>query len=230
MPPLHRARNKLLLPPRLYPPERTATIGRGDTKISIRIDDAFQVDMRCVADDQFGSALQLDGFLGPESWDAGHLDHDFGHLFLEWFELRQKMRTLEFDKSLRAMEATRKPTHPLRLELHSYFFTQALAGPRRGWLLAGFLHAMVWISLVVLPFLIMLFTQVVFLPYHDYFITRPSCIFCGKRAPLNRSGCIHGRVMRYAAKDNCARMTALGAGRGVAGDWETKYGVRRSGE
>ncbi len=80
-------------------------------------------------------------------------------------------KTLEFDRSIRAMEPTRRATHPLRLELHSYFFTQALAGPHRGWLLGGFLHAMIWISLVVLPVLIMLFTQVVFLPYHDTFIT-----------------------------------------------------------
>jgi len=80
-------------------------------------------------------------------------------------------KTLEFDRSIRAMEATRRPTHPLRLELHSYFFTQALAGPHRGWLLASFLHAMIWISLVVLPVMVMLFTQVVFLPYHDVFIT-----------------------------------------------------------
>ena len=80
-------------------------------------------------------------------------------------------KTLEFDRSIRAMEVSRKPAHPLRLELHSYFFTQALAGPHRGWLLAGFLHAMVWISLVCLPVLIMLFTQVVFLPFHDQMIT-----------------------------------------------------------
>lgn len=80
-------------------------------------------------------------------------------------------KTLEFDRSIRAMEPTRRATHPLRLELHSYFFTQALAGPHRGWLLGGFLHAMIWISLVVLPVMIMLFTQVVFLPYHDTFIT-----------------------------------------------------------
>ncbi|MEL6421469.1 MAG: pentapeptide repeat-containing protein [Pseudomonadota bacterium] len=80
-------------------------------------------------------------------------------------------KTLEFDRAIRAMEPSRKATHPLRLELNSYFFTQALAGPQRGWLLAGFLHLMIWISLVVLPVMIMLFTQVVFLPYHDTFIT-----------------------------------------------------------
>ncbi|MEL7542290.1 MAG: pentapeptide repeat-containing protein [Pseudomonadota bacterium] len=80
-------------------------------------------------------------------------------------------KTLEFDRSIRAMEPNSRATHPLRLELNSYFFTQALAGPHRGWLLAAFLHAMIWISLVVLPVLIILFTQVVFLPYHDTFIT-----------------------------------------------------------
>lgn len=36
----------------------TQTIGRGETKISIRVGKAFQVDMRCVEADQFGAALQ----------------------------------------------------------------------------------------------------------------------------------------------------------------------------
>lgn len=80
-------------------------------------------------------------------------------------------KSLEFDSALRPMEATRKRTHPLRLELHSYFFTQALAGPHRGWLLGGFLHAMIWLTLFALPVTIMLVTQLVFLPYHDIFIT-----------------------------------------------------------
>jgi DNA polymerase (family 10) len=42
-----------------------STIGRGETKISIRVDKAFQVDMRCVAADQFGSALQY--FTGSQA-------------------------------------------------------------------------------------------------------------------------------------------------------------------
>ncbi len=46
-------------------PERTQTIGRGETKISIRINDAFQVDMRCVAEDEFGAALQY--FTGSQA-------------------------------------------------------------------------------------------------------------------------------------------------------------------
>ncbi|MCD0458558.1 DNA polymerase/3'-5' exonuclease PolX [Roseiconus lacunae] len=46
-------------------PERSQTIGRGDTKISIRVGKAFQVDMRCVDANQFGSALQY--FTGSQA-------------------------------------------------------------------------------------------------------------------------------------------------------------------
>jgi DNA polymerase (family 10) len=46
-------------------PERTQTIGRGETKISIRVGKAFQVDMRCVDEDQFGAALQY--FTGSQA-------------------------------------------------------------------------------------------------------------------------------------------------------------------
>lgn len=46
-------------------PDRTQTIGRGDTKISIRVGKAFQVDMRVVDADQFGAALQY--FTGSQA-------------------------------------------------------------------------------------------------------------------------------------------------------------------
>ncbi len=44
---------------------RTQTIGRGDTKVSIRIGKSFQVDMRVVAADQFGAAIQY--FTGSQA-------------------------------------------------------------------------------------------------------------------------------------------------------------------
>ena len=50
-------------------------------------------------------------------------------------------KVIAFDESLQPLENSRKPTHPLRLELHSYFFTQALAGPQRSWLFGFFLQA-----------------------------------------------------------------------------------------
>ncbi|KAA5544354.1 DNA polymerase/3'-5' exonuclease PolX [Roseiconus nitratireducens] len=45
--------------------ERSQTIGRGETKISIRVGKAFQVDMRCVDANQFGAALQY--FTGSQA-------------------------------------------------------------------------------------------------------------------------------------------------------------------
>jgi DNA polymerase (family X) len=46
-------------------PQRSQTIGRGDTKISIRVGKAFQVDMRVVEAEQFGAALQY--FTGSQA-------------------------------------------------------------------------------------------------------------------------------------------------------------------
>lgn len=46
-------------------PDRVSTIARGETKISIRVHPAFQIDMRCVQADQFGAALQY--FTGSQA-------------------------------------------------------------------------------------------------------------------------------------------------------------------
>ena len=46
-------------------PDRTQTISRGETKISIRVRKAFQVDMRIVEANQFGAALQY--FTGSQA-------------------------------------------------------------------------------------------------------------------------------------------------------------------
>ena len=80
-------------------------------------------------------------------------------------------KVIAFDESLQPLENSRKPNHPLRLELHSYFFTQALAGPQRSWLFGFFLQAMIWLSLVVIPVLLILYIQVMFLPYHSESVT-----------------------------------------------------------
>jgi uncharacterized protein YjbI with pentapeptide repeats len=76
-------------------------------------------------------------------------------------------KILEFDAAVRQMEPDASRSHPIRHELHSYFFTQALAGPERPALFGGFLHAMFWLSIVSMPVLVILFIQIVFLPYHD---------------------------------------------------------------
>ena len=80
-------------------------------------------------------------------------------------------KVLEFDQAIRLLETTDRRTHPLRLELHNFFFVQAVAGPHRSRVLGTFLHALSWLTLVILPVVLILFIQVSFLPYHDVHIT-----------------------------------------------------------
>ena len=76
-------------------------------------------------------------------------------------------KVMEFDAAVRGMETSYRRSHPIRHELHSYFFTQALAGPERSKLFGGFLHGMFWLSFIAIPVLVILFVQIVYLPYHD---------------------------------------------------------------
>lgn len=80
-------------------------------------------------------------------------------------------KTIEFDTALSMLETTEKRTHPLRLQLHNFFFVQAIAGPERSPIMGLLLNGMSWLTLVVLPVLVLLFIQIVFLPYHSEAIT-----------------------------------------------------------
>jgi uncharacterized protein YjbI with pentapeptide repeats len=80
-------------------------------------------------------------------------------------------KTLEFDYAVRALEMTDRRNHPLRLELHNFFFVQAVAGPHRSHVMSVFLHGMSWLTLVVLPVVILLFIQLSYLPFHDVEVT-----------------------------------------------------------
>jgi len=80
-------------------------------------------------------------------------------------------KTLEFDISVRELEPTKRRTHPLRLELHNFFFVQGVAGPHRSVVMSLLLHSMSWLSLAILPVVLMLFIQLSFLPYHNIAIT-----------------------------------------------------------
>lgn len=79
--------------------------------------------------------------------------------------------TMEFDQAIRLLETTDNRTHPLRLELNNFFFVQAIAGPQRSAVLSTFLHGMSWLTLVTIPVVLILYIQVVFLPYHSVAIT-----------------------------------------------------------
>jgi uncharacterized protein YjbI with pentapeptide repeats len=80
-------------------------------------------------------------------------------------------KTLEFAVSIRMLETSEQRTHPLRLELDNFFFAQAIAGPERSRVVGMFLHGMSWMTIVLLPVLLLLCIQLVFLPYHDAAIT-----------------------------------------------------------
>ena len=80
-------------------------------------------------------------------------------------------KTLEFAASVRMLETSDQRTHPLRLELDNFFFAQAIAGPERSRVVGIFLHGMSWLTIVVMPPILLLYVQLVFLPYHDITIT-----------------------------------------------------------
>jgi len=80
-------------------------------------------------------------------------------------------KTLEFAAAIRMLETTEQRTHPLRLELDNFFFAQAIAGPERSRIVGFFLHGMSWLTLVVMPVMLLLYVQLAFLPYHDATIT-----------------------------------------------------------
>ena len=80
-------------------------------------------------------------------------------------------KALELDSALRMIEATDRRSHPLRLELSSFFFVQAIAGPERSRVVGVLLHGLSWLTLGLLPVLALLFVQATFLPYHHIGIT-----------------------------------------------------------
>jgi uncharacterized protein YjbI with pentapeptide repeats len=80
-------------------------------------------------------------------------------------------KALEFDGAVRLLESTDLRSHPLRLELDSFFFAQAIAGPERARVLSAVLHGLAWATLLVLPLALLLYLQIAFLPFHGGMVT-----------------------------------------------------------
>ena len=80
-------------------------------------------------------------------------------------------KTLEFSSALSMLETTDRRTHPLRLSVDNFFFVQAMAGPERSRIVGAFMNGMSWVTLLLLPVALLLYIQLVFLPYHDVGIT-----------------------------------------------------------
>jgi len=62
-------------------------------------------------------------------------------------------------------------SNAMRLELHSYFYSQLIAGAKKGRTFDLFLRGMQSISFVILPVVLLLYFQFAFLSYHDTQIT-----------------------------------------------------------
>jgi uncharacterized protein YjbI with pentapeptide repeats len=89
-------------------------------------------------------------------------------IILQHIALSRKIR--ELDKRLRRHEAVNRTT-PWRLLLNSYSYTQAIAGRFNSKILRWCSHAMTRIPLGLAPVLLLLLFQLIFLPFHDVFIT-----------------------------------------------------------
>ncbi len=90
-----------------------------------------------------------------------------GGLVIQHVMLARKVSALE--EHMRADEEAE--FHPLRYELHSYFFTQVIAGPPRSPVFSAVLAGMMWFTLTAMPVLLLLYFQISFLPFHDEAIT-----------------------------------------------------------
>lgn len=80
-------------------------------------------------------------------------------------------KTREFNAALRLLESTDERSHPLRLELDSFFLAQTIAGAERSRVISAFLNSVGWLTLVIFPVALLLYAQVAFLPFHDATIT-----------------------------------------------------------
>ncbi len=92
------------------------------------------------------------------------------NLLLQHVSLSRKAREFHDRMSQHEGRAFQR-THRLRVQLHSYFYVQAIAGPSRSPLFSAFLHAMSALTLWLLPLALLIYFQIVFLPYHDLDVT-----------------------------------------------------------
>ncbi len=96
----------------------------------------------------------------------------FAHfsILLQNVLLAQKVEI--FDTNVSNLEELNKVTvHPIRFQLNSYFMTQVIAGPTRHKAIGRYLDDISWISLTVLPQLLLIYFLITFLPFHDIFST-----------------------------------------------------------
>ena len=97
----------------------------------------------------------------------------FGVL-LQHILLSRKVR--ELDKRMMQSDSSTSYS-PWRLILNSYAYTQAIAGRHSSLAMRFAVHAITRIPLGIVPIMLLLLFQIIFLPYHDVFITTLHRIF-----------------------------------------------------
>src|SRR3954470_19040188 len=76
-----------------------------------------------------------------------------------------------FDDALRATDMIEQDRRQIRAQLDKFVFTQFLIGVPQEKFIRLFLWAVVWLSFVVGPILLLFGFEIQFLPYRNYFIT-----------------------------------------------------------
>lgn len=100
-------------------------------------------------------------------------------LLMQHVTLSQKLAA--FDEAIKGLVRTRGRrkeaqkekalAHPARLRLHGYSITQYIAGPPNSGVVKAGQWLMGWLTLTLLPLVILLYFQVQFLPYHSDLVT-----------------------------------------------------------
>jgi uncharacterized protein YjbI with pentapeptide repeats len=80
-------------------------------------------------------------------------------------------KAAEFHNAVRLLESTELRSHPLRLEVDSFFHVQAIAGPERSRVVGAILYLLGWLTLLLLPLALLLYLQVAFLPFRNATVT-----------------------------------------------------------
>ncbi len=92
-------------------------------------------------------------------------------ILLQYTLLAGKTLALHDILSAEETEAGENGKHPLRMELSSYFFVQAMAGPARSPILSIFLKAMTLLTLGLFPLILLIYFQTTYLAFHDPVVT-----------------------------------------------------------
>src|ERR1051325_8051981 len=90
-------------------------------------------------------------------------------LLVQHVVLARKYR--RFTDAISAYEMRARKEHPARELVHSYAFSQMLAGPRPDLVTKVMMQLIVYVTFAVLPIVTLLYFQIKFLPYHEVWIT-----------------------------------------------------------